>query len=265
MDFVTPYDPSMLRSKAEVGVLSADVAGEGERIIHSDGETVAWLPPPAKAVIPDWSGIKSLRRYFGSHVHRTYPAWLYHPTEEPRLVKNAEEASLLGVGYRTATNEERGKYRVENVWDHTADSKWRAEPWPGTMKFDPRKAGHGKTYQPTAPNPVHAQNDLVRALIPEVAAAVAQALKSSGPSAPANVNPKDWDEFLAFQAWQKTQSAVEALATEDNSEQGSSETSNALSKDEERKLWEAEAARKNIRVDGRWSLEKLREAVEKAA
>lgn len=283
MEIVTPFDMSKLRPKSEVGYLAPEIAGEGERVIMSDGEVVNFLPPPAKPVMPDWSGIKSIRRYFGAYIHRPYPAWLYHPTEEPRLVKNETEAAALGVGFRDATIDERGRYGVKAVWDWSADSKWRATPWPGTLGFDPKKVGHGKTYIPSAPDPTIAQNELLRDLVPLVTASVAAAMK--GTAAPAQIDPKQWEAFLAFQAFQKSVEAVETLRPIgapggdvmfdpdaplgkplSEAEQASNEAmSNALRPEEERKLWEAEAERKGVKVDGRWSLARLIDEIEKAA
>jgi hypothetical protein len=278
-DVVTAFDPKMLlRSKAQVGVLSSDVADEGQSVhINSEGEAVSWIAPQAKAVMPDWSGIKSLRRYFGSHIHKAYPAWVYHPTEAPRIVKNAEEAAELGIGYREATMEERGRYGVKSVWDWTAECKWRPDPWPGAMKFDPSKPTHGKNYMPSTPNPVIAQNALLEAVIPQVTAAVIQALKSNGPAAPANIDSAQWAKFQAFLAYEKSQEAMDVIKERlggdvevDAADEGEGAATNALAggsltPDEERKLWQDEAERKGIKVDGRWSLAKLKSEVEKAA
>ena len=103
---------------------------------------------------------------------------------------------------------------------------------------------------------------------------MAQALKLSGPGAPASVEPKQWDEFLAFQAWQKTQQVVksegvvlnaltEALLipeVEDEPEyQEPPDFGGELT------AWRTEAEAKGIKVDKRWGLARLKEEVEKAA
>lgn len=256
-----------LPPRSEVGYLPPEIAGEGQKVILSDGETVNWSPPPVNPVIPDMSQIKSIRHYFNRRGYTVWPAWLYHPTKEPRLVKSAEEAAELGVCYRQATIEERGRYGVTAVWDHTDDSQWRSQPYPGAIRFDPTKLGHGKTYVPTAPNPMVAQNELVRALIPEVAAAVAMALKSAGgPTAPASIDPATWDEFLAFQAWKKTSETVEAELEKvhaDAAEEDAGPT-NKLSADGERSMWEETARDLGIKVDRRWSVARLKEEVDRA-
>lgn len=256
----------VLPKKSEVGVLDPEIAGEGERVIYSDGEQMSWTPPPARPVMPDWSQIKSIAKYFNRIGHQVWPAWLYHPGEEPRLVKNATEAAALGVCYREATADERGRYGVKAVWDYTEETEWRSQPYDNTIRFDPNRLGQGKTYVASAPNPAIAQNALLEALIPAVAAAVAQSLKATGPGAPANVDQAQWEAFLQFQAFQKAAEAVDIVKAENSGEAGDVVVGeNGLTADQERRLWQDEAEVRGIKVDGRWSLAKLKAEVEKAA
>lgn len=261
MNFVLP-------SKSDVGYLDPEIAGEGQRVILSDGDVVSYNPPPPKPVMPDWSQIKSIRHYFGRTGHQVWPAWLYHPTEEPRLVRNSKEADELGVCYREATLDEKGRYGLKTVWDWKGDSQWRPQPYPGSLKFNPFKPGQGKTYIPDAPNARIAHNELLETLIPAVAAAVAKSLNVNGPKAPASIDPKQWEDFLAFQAWQKSNEVIDdishgesvnALNTPENS------VSNKLSSEQEREVWEKEAEDRGIKVDGRWSIDRLKSEVEKAS
>lgn len=262
--------------KSQVGYLDPEIAGEGQKVILSDGDVVSWNPPPAKLVIPDISGIKSIAKYFGRQGLQVWPAWLYHPTEAPRIVKNADEAAQLGVCFREATIDERGRYGLKHVWDWTEDSLWRPQPH-GEQKFDANKPGTGKNVVIGAPDAGRAQNALLEALIPTVTAAVVAGLKSSGAAAaPAAVDPTQWEAFLQFQAWQKTQAAMSAVSeqlTGSEADAGAGESTgesggnalNALTPDQERALWVTEAEAKGIKVDGRWSIERLRAEVEKAA
>jgi hypothetical protein len=255
-----------LPARNAAGFLDAEIANEGTKVILSDGEQISWTPPPVKAAVPDWSQIKSIARYFGRTGYQVYPAWLYHPTEEPRLVKDAEEASALGVMYRKSTPEENQAFGINARWDWEADSQWRPKPH-APPKFDPMNPGQGKEYVARAPSPIVAQNALLEAMIPQVAAAVAAALKSTGPAAPATIDPAQWEKFLQFQAWQKTAEAVEAIKSDDGGELEASEPVtgtnplNALSPDEERRLYEDEGKRLGVKVDGRWSMERLRKEV----
>ena len=227
--------------------------------------------------------MKSLKRYFGRSNFPTWPAWVYHPTEDPRLVRNADEAAQLGVCYRDATPDEAMRYNLKKVWDWKDDSLWRQAPYPGTMKFDPKKPGSGKELIHARQDPVGAQHDLVKALIPQVAAAVAAAMQGgAAPSAPAHVSPTDWAEFQAFLAWKKSAEAVTALAAESDADDGSEGSTgtasaaaaasanalNALAQgaapDGDKALWIEEAKSRGVEIDKRWSVARIVEAIEKA-
>ena len=240
MNFVLP-------SKADVGYLAGDVAEEGQKVILDSGEQVSWTPPPVRPSVPDMSQIKAIRHYFGRAGHQVYPAWLFHPTEKAVLVKDAKEAEKYGVRFRKATQEENERFGVTSSWDFADDTKWRVKPLQARV-VDPNNLETGKNYIAATTMPHIAQNAMIEALIPAVAAAVAKSLQSSGPSAPANIDPKQWESFLAFQAFQKT-----------------TETVNALSDDVDRENLAAEAERKGIKVDKRWSMNRLQAEVEKAA
>src|SRR6266436_1664891 len=138
----------VLPPKSQVGVLDLEIAGEGQKVILSDGEQVAWTPPPPRPVVPDWSQIKSIQQYFNRTGYRVWPSWLYHPTEEARLVKDQDEAAELGVCYREATPDEHNRYGKKHVWDWTNESQWRPTPY-HAPKFDPQKPAQGKVYIPT--------------------------------------------------------------------------------------------------------------------
>ncbi len=250
--------------RSEVGYLDSEIANEGQKVSAlSDGQPEGWSPPPQLASVPDWSRIKSIARYFNRSGFKPYPAWLYHPTEPPRVVNDADEAAKLGVCYRRPTDDERQRYGDKDVWDWTAESKWRPTPH-GKPKFDPQNPGLGKTYIANT-NPQVAQHALVEALIPQVAAAVAAAMQGTGgPAAPVGVKKDEWDEFLAFKAWQKTQETVTKVASEITAEDAGGGTNALADPEAELAFWKGEAIAKNVRIDGRWSLERIKAEVEKA-
>jgi hypothetical protein len=249
--------------------MSSDL-DEGMKVTLSDGETISWNPPPANPVIPDLSKIKQLAKYFNRGGFQPYPAWFYHPTEEPMICKNAEEAAEIGVGYREATEEERQRFGLRALWDWNDDSPWRPKPWAGTTRFDPNKPGPGKNYIPATQSHAQTQRDLADDLIPRVAAAVAGALQGSGgPSKPAAIDDAEWQEFIAFQAWKKTKEAVADLAHEEENPlykyAQTAEDREALALAGEHDSWIAEAERLGLKVDKRWGLERLKAEVLKAS
>lgn len=253
----------VLPPKSQVGYLDPEIAGEGQMVLMSDGENVPWAPPPVNPVIPDLSNIKSIKKYFRPYQFRAWPAWIYHPDQPPRLVKNADEAAELGICYREPTAHEKERFGDKKVWDWKDECEWRPFPFPKDLKFDPLKPGPGKEFQKGPVNPVAAEE----AMILKVAAAVGAALKLAGPGAPATVNPKQWDEFLAFQAWQKAQEvvkaeAVNALVPEIEQPEDPTEST---AEDAELVAWRAEAEDKGIKVDKRWGLARLKMEVENAA
>src|SRR5208337_5654614 len=142
----------VLPPKSQVGTLHPEIAGEGDPVLMSDGADLSWTPPPPQPVMPDWSHIKSLRKYFGRKSHYIWPCCLYHPNEPYRVVKNEYEAAELGVCYRDATADETARTGAQKVWDFRDPGQsangWRPQPYPKDLKFDPLKAGPGKTFQP---------------------------------------------------------------------------------------------------------------------
>lgn len=236
MNFVIP-------PKSEVGTLDPSIANEGMKVVMSDGIAEEWTPPEIKAAFPDWSQVPKLKKYFGRKGGLVYPAWLFHPTEADKLVHNAEEAGKLGVIYRKATDDERFQFGHQSVWDWhrgSEDLKWR--PFPQQRrKFDPQHMETGKIYQKGEGT----SGPSIESLVAAVTASVLAAMKPTSP-APSHVDSKQWDEFLAFQAFKKTTETVNALSEEEGDDHA---------------LWVAEAERVGLKVDKRWSSERLKTEV----
>src|SRR5579859_86820 len=241
-----------LPSASAVGYLSPEIAGEGTKIIMSDGEAVAYAPPPAKPNIPDWSEFKSIKKYFHRTGYQVYPCWLYHPSEQPIMVKNADEASKFGVTFREATRDEKSRYGVRFTWDYADDSPWRAHPYTEKPNHHLERYSNVKAVVHRTATSAEDQHKLVEAIIPQVAAAVAQALKMTVPNAPPQVSQGDWEEFQKFKAWRQAAETTEAVVAE-NSDEG------------EKALWTAEAERVGVKVDRRWSVTRLIQEVDKAS
>ncbi len=285
-----------LPSKREAGVLmNPELNAEWDTVnktVLSDGTEISINPPPPKPVMPDWSQIKPIRHYFNRQLKNNFwPAWLYnYANGEERIVKNADEAAELGVCMRKRTADEAARFGDGDVWDWKPDSDWRPTPKAKTRVYDPRKPEQGKEYIASTIPQATANRDLLNTVLPEVTAAVVAALKQGGSVNPNNIDPKQWDEFLAFQAWKKTQEAIDVVAPEMEEIETGGEAppvyANKLKPEidvpaehkkaieatmalegvpNEREAWLTEAKNRGIKVDGRWSLDRLRSEVEKAA
>lgn len=187
----------VLPPRSAVGHLDAEIANEGVKVFED--APLGWNPPPAKIATPDWSEIKQIRHYFNRTGYQVFPAWLYHKDGESRLVKDADEAKEIGVIYRHATDEEKGRYGVQAVWDWTDGCLWRPKPW-GLAKFDPKNPGMGKEVIPEKPDPMATQAELLRGLL--------KAFESGGVQKPSDMNDKDWVEFQQFLTFKKAQAEI---------------------------------------------------------
>ena len=87
---------------SQVEYLDREIAGEG---LHADapipnswmdgaGATEEYQPDIEPPHINDYAAFKKhkhYRQYFRPHVYQPFPAWLYHPTQEPKLVAKYRE------------------------------------------------------------------------------------------------------------------------------------------------------------------------------
>jgi hypothetical protein len=253
----------VLPPKSKVGYLAPEIAGEGQRVIHSDGSVEEWQEPAPRSIYPDFSHIKSIRHYFNrTGPVRLWPSWLYHPTEAPRIVKSEEEAAALGVVHRETTHDEKARMNgLQQIWEYDTDCLWRTQPYPANNKRDVTKE-MGK-------NIVYAEVNQQAALAKSFSEFAASMKQSTGAS-PAATTSKEWAEFEQFRAWKASLEApapqpditpVESIAEPTDDDM----SLNALTIDQERAMWETEAKRIGLKIDGRWSLVRLREEVEKAA
>lgn len=259
-------------SVARNGFLDPEIASEGlkavDKIILSDGEQVAWAPPQAKPVIPDWSQNKSIAHYFGRVGYQTWPCWFYHPTEKEVLIKDAKEAfERFGIQRRKATDRERAQFGAgEWVWDTPDGCLWQSQPYPKNVpgKFDPNIGAQGKNYVPRAPDPQIAQHALIEQLVTAMQGGQNQflgqliaAMGGRPPAAPGaagvpeGIDAADWKEFQEFQEF-KRQRACIPVSTMDG---------RPAEPDGEKAEWIAKAEECGIKIDRRWSAEKIRNHV----
>jgi hypothetical protein len=244
--------------KSEVGVLSPEIAGEGQQIMNSQGEIVNWNPPPQRLVMPDWSQIKKIQKYFNRKDHSDWPSYIYNKdTGETRIMKNAEEAAQFGIGIRKRNEDEAARFGAGNTWDWEKDSPWRPQPSAKHVKPDPKSTG--KILVETS-RPQVSMEQTVAAVV----AAVTERMKGQTPSAPSNVSNSDWDEFQRFIAFKKA-SELTGMEKPEKAVDGGEINANALSDGQEKNLWIEEATSRGIKVDKRWSVDRIKAEVEKAA
>jgi hypothetical protein len=232
-----------LPSRAEMrarGGLDLEIAGEGVKVNLSEGSPVAFKPPSAKPIVPDWSTFEPIRKYFFRTGYEVWPSWLYHPTEEPRLVNNADEAMDLGVLFREPTEDERVRYGVSvGVWDQEAGCQWRPQPY-GKPKFDPHRPDTGKEVIWPRQDP---------------ATILAQAMRQNG----AQISSAQTAVLQELVTLLKGGAGASEAFVEESTNPLASQSAALPPRD----VLEAEAASLGIKVDGRWSNAKLAEHIEK--
>lgn len=238
-------------------MLDSSIAGEGEKV--SDGpQRLSWNPRPRKPIIPDMSEIPSIQKYFNRVGFDPWPAWLYHPVHPAILIEDvwdhtydpprrvctaAEAADQLGIRYVRSSADDRRRHGKEFVWEWDADCLWRPQPYEENLpnRFDYTQPGYGKTYVAQQPDPVQAQNALMRELV--------EAFKTGGQK-----NGLDIEALLTL---------VKAIKGDPPQATDTAAIMDAAAKthDDEREAWEVKAREAGIKIDGRWSLDKLRKHV----
>jgi len=250
-----------------VEYLSPDIANEGVKVtgqvpgtsFDADEPYQPMIEPPH---IPDYKWINQknpLAKYFPQisgvpYRHRAFPAILYHPSGETKTVRTAEEAASLGCkclgpdeGYR---------------WQ--CDREWKSKPFPAHTKFSAANLGAGKALPPPSKeesiaaavaNALKGGANAVTDQVTMIVAAVVAAMKLQQ-AAPAPVAP----------AGAPTPAAVAAPAQE-NALGGAPDPApnpdTVLTKDEQKNLLLEAAKDKGVKVDGRWSIERITEELEK--
>ncbi len=268
MELVSNFTADSLAGKPRI-YLDPEISGEGMKIRmdDSDGGEIIGDPAP-KIVYPDLSQFKPLRKYFNRTGYQVYPTWIYnHKTGDEKIVKNAAEASSHGVIFRETTMEERAAFGVNFRWDYEPNSEWRTKPIAKKRVVDPDNMEGGKNFVARRQIETTVDHD---ALISRTVAAVMVAMNAKAPAAPANVDPVQWKEYQEFLAFREATKAVAETAVDEipiADEQPEDEPviiHNMTGDEDPRAKWLAEASRLGIKVDGRWSTQRLIEECQKA-
>lgn len=194
----------------------------------SDEEYQPEMDPPH---INDYAAFKKhkhYKQYFRPWRYIPFPAWLYHKTKEPVIVKTKEEAEALGPD-------------------------WRREPFVKKMdmtgKSLPVKSDTQRLAEVVASSLAHKQGQTIDATaIAAVVAAVMAALPGHGTASAVEAKPVPQpDPSAGLREFVENPPAVEYQAPNHG--------------DIERKAMIELAEREGVKIDKRWSNDRIREAL----
>ena len=223
--------------------------------IRDEGEAATdWHPGAGPAPIPDMVKMlgnhKHYGRYFAPHVFKPFPAWIYHATESEFIVRTAKEAKEYGVIYDTDDNR------------YVCSGEWKTRP---VKKHKPIMDGAGKSV-------ISSERAQGGASL-EIMAQILQQMQKGTAAPPAlaeavKADP-DYAAFVEFKKWKEAQSPTEfaaALAaapapTTDRLH----EIAGFISDAEQKEILIGLAKEKEIHVDKRWSLDRIKSALDDAA
>ena len=225
---------------AAIEYLDPSIANEGVHVdkwnpgawANTVGDDEEWQPDVEPPRITDYAAFKKHKhygQYFKPYRYRPFPAWMYHATEEPRIVKSKEEVIALGPAWSPVPNKPRidmtgksipGKSQTERLGEIIAES------------LATKSTGAGAV-DPTA--------------IAAIVAAVMAALPQNQPAAAAVVAsvpvdpPSDVEGLRAF---------AEKASDGDDEHPGHGSI--------ERKALIELAEKEGVKIDGRWSNDRIK-------
>jgi len=221
--------------------------------IANEGEAATeWHPGAGPAAIPDMAKLlgnhKHFGRYFAPHVFKPFPAWIYHATEPEFVVHTAKEAKEFGVIYDTDDNR------------YICSGEWKTRP---VKKMKPVMTGAGKSV-------ISSERAQGGASL-EIMAQILQQMQKGQVAPPAlgeavKADP-DYAAFLKFKKWkagQEGHTTTDVLHVENPGSTRVDQPSVALSPAEEKDILINLAKEKDIHVDKRWGLDKIKAALDEA-
>lgn len=247
-----------------VEYLPAEIANEGQKagaiVTDNNDGSGDYQPPMDLPHVPDYKGIKSIAKYFPQYsnrpyVHKPFPAWVYHMTKEPMLIHDkinsegrviktaAEWAAELGLTWE-------GPPRMR--WN--VSGEWNPEPVAAPKS---KTAGTGKVLVEAVKTIASQASDNIATIIAAVMAAMGKAEK---PGTNALAADPDYAAFLAFKEFQKQAGAPPAAQPVETQAQGS-----VLSAEDEKAVLIDAASERGVKIDKRWSVERLKEELDKVA
>lgn len=245
-------------SRAQVGNLSAEIAGEGYKV--SEGTKGNWSAPPKQQMYPDWSKIDKIAHYFNRNDFAPWPSWIYHPVETARIVQNAEEAYEYGIIYREPTEDER-QMGHGSRYDFIRGSAWRVRPFAKDTKFDHTNPGSGKNYEAPKPDYLRSQHDMMRNLV--------SALNDGGVKGGGGLDPETIAAIVAatMKAMQPQRGGgdidMDAPRDWNDPSRGNADNKIHVENEEDRADLISIAEQRGLKVDKRWSTERLKAELSK--
>lgn len=213
--------------------------------IANEGEAATeWHPGAGPAAIPDLAKMlgnhKHFGRYFAPHVFKPFPAWIYHATEPELIVRTAKEAKEFGVTYDT----DDARY--------ICSGDWKTRP---VKKSKPIMDGAGKSV-------ISSERAQGGASL-EIMAQILQQMQKGSP-APAGLGEAvkadpDYAAFVEFKKWKSAQDK-QPYGPEAHFPEAGPVLTDAETKD----VLIGLAKEKNIHVDKRWGLDKIKAALDEA-
>lgn len=214
---------------SKIEYLDSEIANEGQR---ADDAFVA----PKRPHVWDYAQLKEHEhygKYFAERPFRAFPAWIYnHKTGEIKIVGDAKAAAQYGVSYNTTAR--------FHHYECTGD--WMDEPRKDT-KPDVTTAGKSLV-SISASQAANTTADTMAQILKKLIAD-----KTSPELSEAISADKEYQNYLAFKRAQSKKAPVEAVEE-------------AI--DEKALLIEAAASR-DIKVDKRWSIDRIKSELDKAA
>lgn len=232
---------------AKVEYLDPEIAGEGEAAED-------WQPFVAAPAIPTYKGIKSILKYFPQfsgipYKHKAFPTWLYHRSRPSVLARTAEVAKNYGVTWRDATHEEKSRGFPAQIWDYAEGCEWRTIPF--STKFNPLNPDTGKEVK-LSPDKGPSQSEMISAVVAAVMAQMGGVAKGNALATGNPAADPEYQKFLEFKKLQAVPATVETPPV-------------ALAPSEERELLVEAANSRGIKLDGRWSIDRIKQELDKVA
>lgn len=223
-----------------VEYLDPSIANEGEAATD-------WHPGAGPAPIPDMFKMlgnhKHFGRYFAPHVFRPFPAWIYHATEADMIVSTAKEAKEYGV-----------TYDIEDA-RYISTGEWKTKP---VVKKKPDPHAGGKSIiSKDAPQNGGASIEIMAQILQQMqkGQVAPQALNEAVKADP------DYTAFLEFKKWKSAQGQPAVIEPDFSVDEPATDLSDTDQKEILVKL----AKEKDIHVDKRWGLDKIKAVLDAAA